>query len=467
MKICVLGGGTAGLISALILKQTFPKFNITIIKSDKEGIIGVGESTTEHIGEFIEYCNININELIRETDALFKVGILFKDWSKQDFLYNVSSYFHDAKIGQYNYAYSELISKNKKPIYYTHKESWENKLNPKFLINQFNFNTFKLNTYLLKLCKQRHIKIVEDLIKKVNTKNNKITTIVGKKKYNFDFYIDCSGFKKVLISNLKVNWISYKKYLPLNEAIAFPTEDTKTYPVYTISKKMKYGWMWRTPTYGRWGNGYVYNNNYINKEKAQKECEEYSGHKINIFKNIKFEAGCLEKSWIGNCVAIGLSSSFIEPLEASAIGSGIQQSFLLTHLIVNYNDHQIKFFNSINKKINENIRDFIVLHYLHKKYKNPIPETLRENLNKWKTRPPIKADFNSDYLLFYESNFLIILKELGLIDSKMVKKYQKHHQASVSKIVNHFFNFVEKQKEISYTSSIDHKAYISQIRNRV
>ena len=91
-----------------------------------------------------------------------------------------------------------------------------------------------------------------------------------KNNYSFDFYIDSSGFKKILIEKLGVKWISYSKYLPMNEAIAFPTGDTEEYTPYTLSKAMTSGWMWRIPTYGRWGNGYVFNNNYINAEQAKK-----------------------------------------------------------------------------------------------------------------------------------------------------------------------------------------------------
>ena len=165
------------------------------------------------------------------------------------------------------------------------------------------------------------------------------------KKYQSDFYIDCTGFKKLLISKLGAKWVSYKKYLPMNEAIAFATKDTKEYPPYTLANAMKAGWMWRIPTQGRWGNGYVFNNKYINAKEAQKECEKYLGHSIKVAKNIKFEAGVLDKVWIGNCVAIGLSSSFIEPLEASSIGISIQQSFLLMHLITNYYKNDIDLYN--------------------------------------------------------------------------------------------------------------------------
>jgi tryptophan halogenase len=191
--------------------------------------------------------------------------------------------------------------------------------------------------------------------------------------------------------------------------------------------------MWRIPTQGRWGNGYVFNNKYINAEKAKKECEDYLGFKVEIAKNIKFEAGTLDKAWIGNCVAIGLSSSFIEPLEATSIGTSIQQSFLLTHLLINYKQTDIDLYNERFKDIVENIRDFVVLHYMTdrkdskfwKELKLKLPNTLKNNLKKWKHRLPIKEDFAGGYKLFGDHNFAVLLKELNLVDKKsIIKEYE-------------------------------------------
>ena len=161
--------------------------------------------------------------------------------------------------------------------------------------NQFNFNTFKLNEWLLKKCVERGIEIVDDDIEDIVVKDNKIIKLKGKQEHVADFFVDCTGFKRLLISKLGAKWKSYKKYLPMNEAIAFPTEDTLEYTPYTTAKAMSSGWMWRIPTNGRWGNGYVFNNKYINADQAKQECEDYLGQKIKIGKNIKFESGNTER----------------------------------------------------------------------------------------------------------------------------------------------------------------------------
>jgi len=468
VKIVILGGGTAGLIAALTLKSRFNNFNINIIKSDKIGIVGVGEGTTEHWREFCEFNHISIPELIKETDATFKYGIMFENWTNHTYFHNVEYHLSKLKFGQYLSGFGYCIKNKLKSKEYTDKACWDNKVSIGAPPNQFHFNTYKLNKFLLNKCESRGIKIFEDEIKNIVSNDlGNIKYIEGNLKYDADFFIDCTGFKKKLITSLGAKWISYKKYLPLNEAIAFPTADTNEYTPYTLSKAMKAGWMWRIPTNGRWGNGYVFNNNYISADEAKLECENYLNQKITIGKNIKFEAGYVDKVWIKNCVAIGLSSSFIEPLEASSIGTSIQQSFLLMHLIINYSTPDINLYNKKFIEIVENIRDFVLLHYLCKKNDSPfwknfkpcLPQSLINKLEKWKYRLPIKEDFENNYLLFSEANFIIILKELELFDIKYIEK----EYDSLSQNLKNYTKTQMRNFQLEQIKSISHKKYLNNI----
>ena len=445
-KVCVLGGGTAGQIASLILKcRFFENIEVDIIKSDKVGIVGVGEGSTEHWKEFTDFVGIDPYELIAKTDATLKGAIMFDGWGDKKYLHNTIPEYSKLKFGQLHAAYLFLLKDNKDfkdvvdPLNYLSKirsiirpKNNTQKLLP---VNQFHFNALKLNNFLEEKCIERKINYIIDEILDV-TLNNKgeIDVLKGKKQdyKNYDLFIDCTGFKKLLISKLGAKWTSYKKYLHTNEAIAFPTKDTDEYPLYTTSKTLDYGWMWRTPTYGRWGNGYVYNNNYINADQAKKEVEGVIGHEVEIFKNIKFEPGCLDKVWIKNCVAVGLSSSFIEPLEASSLASIIQQSFLLIHQLPNFNQSIIDQYNSKMADVNSNIRDFICLHFYVKKDNSKfwkdiqsveLPDTLKNQLDIWKNRLPIKEDFpNSEYLIYNSHNFLLTLYGLNLLNTDELKK---------------------------------------------
>jgi len=144
-NVIIVGGGTAGLISALIIKTRFSNLKVDVVKSDNIGTIGVGEGSTEHWKEFMDFCHIPLNELIKETDATFKYGIMFEGWTKKPYFHNVDGSVHNIKFGQYLGGYAYSIINNLEPKKYTNGHCFINKVIPNNLPNQFHFNTFKLN----------------------------------------------------------------------------------------------------------------------------------------------------------------------------------------------------------------------------------------------------------------------------------------------------------------------------------
>jgi tryptophan halogenase len=480
-NLTIVGGGTAGLISALILKKRFPNLNITIIKSDKIGIVGVGEGSTEHWLEFMNYCGISFKELIKECDATIKMGVMFENWTPKKYYHSVIG-LHNIKLkfAQYLSGYGYSISKNIEQLqtadqHYINNTVFKDDLEKNISSSaQFHFNTFKLNEFLIKKCIENNIVIISDEIKNVylNTKGE-IQKIKGEKKYYIsDFYIDCTGFKRLLITKMGAKWNSYKKYLKMNEAIAFQTKDTENYNTYTLAKAMNYGWMWRIPVYGRWGNGYIFNNEYINSEQAKTEVEKLLKIKIEIGKNIKFDPGSLENVWIKNCLAIGLSANFVEPLEATSIGTSINQIFLFMHYLSNYNERDIQQYNFKVNSIMNNIRDFIFLHYMVKKNNSQfwkdiknldIPESLKINLDKWKHRLPIREDFmDTNYFLFYESNFTSVLYGMNMFNINSIKKEYENYSIDMKNFIKQSI----KENSDFYTTKecISHKQYLNYIR---
>ena len=468
-NIGIVGGGTAGLVTALILKTKFPFKNITLIKSDKIGIIGVGEGTTEHWSHFMNFVGIDRDDLIAKTDATLKYGVMFENWTPNSFLHAVPDQINQIRLGQYLAGYGKIISdntSNKKIV--NSQSAWNKKVDLDSLPYQFHFNTFKLNDYLENICVSRDIKIIKDEIIDVNLNNDNISSIQGtNQQYNFDFYIDCTGFKRLLIKKLGAKWQSYSKYLKMNSAIAFQTEDTEEYNPYTLAVAMDYGWMWRIPVWGRWGNGYVFCDEYIDEHQAKKEVEKYLGHEIEVRKSVKFDPGCLDKTWIGNCVAIGLSSNFVEPLEATSIGSTINQVFLLMHYLQNYSQQSIAVYNKKTNDILENIRDFIVLHYMVSKQNSKfwkdiqsieVPPHLKSNLVRWSNNLPIKEDIGTtEYVLFFEQNWTNILYGLDLFNTESIGlEYNQISQVHKT--------MVDQALDFPQNSHIGHKEYISNIR---
>lgn len=475
MKIVVAGGGTAGLISALILKRKF-NYEIDVICSKKIGIIGVGEGSTEHFKEFMDYLGIDEKTIIKECGATYKSGILFDGWSDEKYLHSVMSPF-DYKNGQYQFVYAKQILEGKSHLH--PKNLLKNELNLSLLseysgnvFNQFHFDTHKLNSFLINLCIKSNIKIIDDEILDVKINDSgEIENIVGEKQiYSYNFYIDATGFKKILISKLGYTWKSFSEYLTMNSAIVFPSQEEENYNVWTLAKSMEYGWRFKIPVQGRCGNGYIFNNSFISADEAKEELDKELGYDVEVAKEFKFDPGYVENPWIKNCVAIGLSSSFVEPLEATSIGTSIQQSFMLMHKIANYSPMDIKSYNKDFISIMNNIRDFIFLHYMKNTNKNDmwkhiseikIPDSLKDKLDTWNTRLPIKEDFNMDsrYILFYEANFLIILNGLNMIN---INNIQKEYDASsfwvkdsVNKIIQIQENFELSMQTVSHKKVIE------------
>ena len=246
-------------------------------------------------------------------------------------------------------------------------------------------------------------------------------------------FVDCSGFSRLLLGNgLGIKWKSYSEYLPLDSAIAFATEEMEEYNIYTKSTARDYGWSWQIPTQGRTGNGYVFCEKFINETQAHEEMERAYGKKLDIAKTFKFDPGRMEKAWYKNCYAVGLSQSFVEPLEATAIGSVIQQMYAFVHYLPSYSIDEC---NQIVNGIFDNVFDYVQAHYLVKREDTPFWKDVKNNLKItpslnslleiWKNRFPQSDDCDSKFGLFTAVNYIPILYGLNWFDTdKVAKEYQ-------------------------------------------
>jgi len=477
-KLLVVGGGTAGLVSAIILKRKLD-IEIDIVYSKNIGIIGVGEGSTEHWKEFMDVAGIDQYTLIKECDATFKSGIMFENWGDKTYFHNVIEPFSKTS-GQYHCVYGKQVSENS---FVNSKNIWRSEISDWFIDKpneyhayQFHFNTHKLNDFLIKLARDNGIDLIEDEISDIvlDAEGN-IKNLVGEKQqYHYDFYIDSTGFKRLLIGKLGAKWQSYSEYLKMKSAITFQTGDEDNYNYWTLARAMDYGWLFKIPVWGRHGNGYIFDSDYITAEQAQQEVEQLLGKKIEVGKQFNFDPGALDRAWIKNCCAIGLSGSFVEPLEATSIGTSIQQAFLLVHRLVNYNEQSIECYNKSFNDIMENIRDFIILHYVTNKTntqfwkdvsKIKLPDGLQKKLDLWRSRLPIREDFNhlSDYILFKTSNFIVVMDGLDLFNRNDIKN-EFESQNEIARNYAHRLIEDYHRYENSVTL-IKHKKFVQIIRD--
>lgn len=477
-NIIVLGGGTAGLITAITVKQSFPNYSVKVIESDSVGIIGVGEGSTEHWRRWVEYCKIDARDLIRETDAALKKGIKFENWNGDG-----KSYFHS--LDDQWYPYNDAV--NTSPFLKTlivDGVKTENVLldtslinygGGLFTVNQYHFNTFKLNAYLHKLCAQRNIQVVNSTIKDVVlTESGDVDHIVGEDDttYHADLFVDSSGFKRVIATKVGAKWISYKKYLPMNHALAFPTEDISELKPYTLSRALSSGWNWRISTQGRYGNGYVFCDDFIDATKAHDEVQSFYSEEVKVAKDIKFDAGRVDKFWINNVVSVGLSASFVEPLEASSIGNSILQAFGLCEMLEGwYLDRSIA--EKYNEKFTacfDNIVDFVQLHYMTKRNDTEFWKTLPERMTKtpfieqhlelFKKTLPQRYNFGDMYTMFGAPNWAQVMAGLELYDRDFLRDrlIQTHGNVRDTQLKQYEDYLLEIQNQ----SYIDHKVLLEQ-----
>jgi tryptophan halogenase len=262
-------------------------------------------------------------------------------------------------------------------------------------------------------------------------------------------------------------FISYRKYIPCDSAAVFPTPSDESGQIrpYTRARAMPNGWMWEIPTQQRRGNGYVFASDFCTDEQAVRELSQAHGQNIDSPRIIKFKSGYYKNSILFNCAAIGLSTSFVEPLEATAISTSIQQSRMIASMLPTFhikNETQIKQYKLRYENLLENIIAMISLHYISdredtemwKAQKHAdLPETLSCLIDLWKERMPETYDIPIfGYELFLSEHFWHVAQGQGILDKKIaleqLNAYNSH--TDVARI------YENKKIEQVKTRKIDH-----------
>jgi len=475
-KVNVIGGGTSGWISAAMLASSFRKtgrdIEVCLIESPHIPTIGVGEGTFPTIVNTLQEIGLSEKDFLVECDAVFKQGAKFCNWlydpSKKEHSYyhpfdppampkgiDLSGYWlcdSDNKYGD-SFAHSVTVQAN----------LCDMNLPPKMLdtseYERLVRYAYHLDANKLGELIKRHsinnlqVKYISAHIERVNLdRDGYISDVVSSDGdiYSADFFVDCSGFSSLLLGKtLQVPFVSKSQYLNVDTAVTvqIPYSENSEIPSHTISTAQECGWIWDIGLRTRRGTGYVYSSKHTTANRAEKVLlsylgKEYKGEKL---RHISFDVGYREKFWEKNCVAIGFSSAFVEPLEATAIAmveAGVRSlaaNFPIDRASMKPREKQ---YNRIFSQRWDNIIDFIKLHYClteredtefwrDQRSVETIPQSLQEKLEYWEHFSATEGDFPNRYDMFSLSSWQYILyglkfkhkyAECGILSDELMAK---------------------------------------------
>jgi tryptophan halogenase len=504
-NIVVVGGGSAGWLTALTAKKKYPDLNVIVIESKDIGILGAGEGSTPYMPAFLETLDISFEDLVKNCDATVKNGIKFTNWnSKDDFYYHGFS-FTDSSLGTESLSskflsanpmllssimlnndvrdvdFTEMVSENNKVPFVIEKNKDGKTLSDykRLGYTSFHFNATKLAARFREIGVERGIQVFENTITNVSLdKDNNVTSLQldDNSKILCDFVFDCSGFHRLIIGKtFNSKWKSYKEFLPTDSAIPFFLDMTDKIPPYTEAIAMKYGWMWKIPLQNRFGCGYVYDSSLISEAEAIKEVEDYLGFVPHYPRKDKggfsFSPGAFEEPWQNNCVAVGLAANFVEPLEATSLWVSmveLTEIFASPDFLINNCPEIRAEFNKIVVNMNDDILNFIYFHYMSLRKDTPFwekfsyenaPEDLKKKLDAWQKRMPGKTDNGNHWS---SKSWFLVGSAQEKINKDLAKQYIE--MSSEYKTGIDRYDYYKKYREYKVSECVDHRQFLEGLK---
>jgi tryptophan halogenase len=503
----IVGGGTAGWLTAFILQDSARSreldVRISVVESSRIPTVGVGEASTAALRVFFQHFKIDEFEFFRETGATFKLGIRHNGWRRKDYTYygpiddphlvvqpppgafsdylNVYCIAAGRKV-QDMHLFGPLLERKKAP-YAKKPDGSLIALGP--FHHAFHFDQALLGKFLKK--KSKDVAIVDAVVAGVERfpDSGNISALVTDdgQRIPADFFIDATGFRKrIIVEELNAPWISYAKELPVNRALPFWLDIAEGEEInnYTHAWAQEAGWIWQIPTQTRYGCGYVYSDEFRTPEEAKLEVERVLGREIEVRSDIRFKIGRLEKAWIGNCLAVGLSSSFLEPLESTSIHGTIVQMMLFGGRFMKeparMTDADRADYNARVGRQVDDFRTFVNMHYMTERSDTPFWREVREHrlhpdtearLAFWRTEMPKREHFD-DFLaglphietqLYYP-----VLDGLGILDPE-VAKAEMAKAPQLRAFARKTVDSLVKEYKQAATRALGHAEFLAYVRD--
>ena len=365
MHICIIGTGASGWIACTMLKKLEFIKKITIIGSSRIPSIGVGESTTlNFVSQVLD--KVELKDFVQESDAAVKYGVYYKNWSRRDFIHYFKSQKDLLRTKNCEESYGEMLA-NKDPNIHIHdligNKLWnfiknnEVSLDNQEHMHSWHFDAGKFINFLKKInLEDDKVNFIDDII--IDCKfliDDQIQYIVGEsnKKYTADYFVNCCGDNDLNEKVFNEEYVSLSSYLLTNKAIVYPLKYANKraqFHPYTVAKTMKNGWRWITPIQSRIGTGYVFSDNHISVDEATNEFLDDIGNKTIEPFLVDFNPKYNKKPFKTNSCTIGMSSGFLEPLDAPGLHITINAIKALIRLLEHKNDFSKLL--SLNKTIN-------------------------------------------------------------------------------------------------------------------
>ena len=446
-NIVIVGGGTAGWMSACVLARIIKPMGatITLIETPDIPTIGVGEATIPQIALFNEMVGFDEREFLKATQATYKLGIEFVNWGNigDSYIHPFGKYGFDMEGVMFHHFWRRLKEEGPTPdikeycLQIAAAEAGKFCHPRKDLPNSplaniqyaFHFDAGLYAKFMREFAIKHGVKRIEDKVIDVtlhpetghikSLKSEKGKTIEG------DFFLDCSGFRGLLIDKaLQSKYEDWSHWLPVNSAVAVGCEAQEDPIPYTRATAHEAGWQWRIPLQNRIGNGYVYCDEYLSAEDAERDMlKRLDGKPLGDPKHLKFKTGMRKNSWVKNCLSLGLAAGFMEPLESTSIHlvqSGLSR-LMSMFPDAEFNQTEIDYYNMRTCNEYERIRDFLILHYkatnredtaFWKYLKNmDIPRKLQEKMDIYEEKGRI---FREDNELFNETSWFAVMNGQNL-----------------------------------------------------